>query len=76
VNGGRRVIITVIFNDCRNVVVGADVVDIVVERRQRLLNFLEVPNDDEFVDVNRGGKYWRSRKNAWCWWREWCNFAK
>ncbi len=45
-------------------------------RRQRCLNFLGVSNDDGSVDVDNRGNYLRSRKNAWCWWREWCNFAK
>jgi hypothetical protein len=71
-NGGRCVIGTVIFNDCRSVTVGANVLDVVFERRQRRLTFLGVPNDYGFVDVNHGGKYWRSRS----WWREWHNFAK
>ncbi len=75
-NEGRRVVITVVFNNCRNVEVGADVVGIVFERRQRRLNFLGVSNDDRFVNVDHGGEYWRSRKNARCWWREQCNFNK
>ncbi len=54
VNEGRCVIVTVIFNNCRSVAVGADVVGIVIERRRRWLNFLGVPNDDGFVDVDQG----------------------
>jgi hypothetical protein len=76
VNWGRRVVVTVVFNDCRNFAVGANDMGIVFERRQRWLNFLGVPNDDGFVDVDHGGKYWRSRKNAPCWWREQCNFTE
>ncbi len=74
-NGGRCVVVTITVNDCRSVTVGANVVGIVFVRRQRCLNFLGVPNDG-FVDVDHGGKYWRSRKNAWCWWRERHDFAK
>ncbi len=55
-NGGRCVVVTVLFNDCRSVMVGTDVVGIVFERWQRQLNFLGVPNDDWFVNVNHGGK--------------------
>ncbi len=61
VNGGRYDVITVIINDCKSVTVGANVMGIVLERRQRHLNFLGNPNDDRFVDVDHGGKYWRSR---------------
>ncbi len=76
VNGGGHVIVNVVINDCRSVTVGANVMDIVFVRRRRRLHFLGVPNDDGFVDVNQWGKYWRSRKNAWCWWRERHNFAE
>jgi hypothetical protein len=76
VNRGKRVVIAVFVNHYRSVTFGANVVGIVFERRWGCLNFLEVPNDDWFDNVNHGGKYWRSRKNAWCWWREWQNFAK
>ncbi len=74
VNGGRHVVLTVIFNDCRSVTVGANVVGIVFERRWNQLNFQGVSNDDGFNHVNHGGKYWRIRKNAQCWWRERYNF--
>ncbi len=76
-NGGRHVVVTVVFaNDCRSVAIGANVMGIVFERRQRHLNFLGVPNDNGFIDVDHGGKNWRIRKNARCWQRERCNFAK
>ncbi len=74
-NGGRRVVVTVVNSYCRSVTVGANVVGIVLVRTRRCLNFLGVPNDDRFVDASHGGKYWRRRKNAWCWWRERCNVA-
>jgi hypothetical protein len=35
VNEGRRVVVTVFFNDCRSVTVGANVLGIVFERRRR-----------------------------------------
>ncbi len=56
-NGGRCVVTTVVFNNCRSVVVGADVMSIVFDRRRRRLNFLGVPNDDGFINVDQGGKY-------------------
>ncbi len=74
VNGGRCAVDTVIFNDCRSATVGANVGGIVFVRRWSL-NFLGVPYDDRFV-INNEGNNWRSRMNAWCWWREQCNFAK
>jgi hypothetical protein len=74
--GDRWVIVIVIFNDCRSDAVGADVVGIVFEGRLRGLNFLGIPNDDGFVDVNQGGMYLCSRKSAQCWWREQCNLVR
>jgi hypothetical protein len=75
VNRGRRVVVTFVFNNCKSVTGGANVGSIVFVRRRRHLNFLGVPNTDGFV-VNSGGNDWRSRKNAWCWWKELCNFAR
>ncbi len=40
VNEGRHVIIIVVFNNCRSVAVGADVVGIVFDGRRSLVNFL------------------------------------
>jgi hypothetical protein len=57
VNGDWCAVVTVIFNDCKSVAVGADVVGIVSEGRRRRLNFLGVPNDDGFVYIDQGGKY-------------------
>jgi hypothetical protein len=74
--GDRCVEDTVVFSYCRSDAAGADVIGIVFEGRQRLLNFLGIPNHEGFVDVKEGGRYLRSRKNARCWWRERCNFAK
>ncbi len=48
-NGVRHVIVTVVFNDCRSVTIGANVMGNVFERRRRCLNFLGVPNDDGSV---------------------------
>jgi hypothetical protein len=62
--GDRCVIFTVVLNNCRSDPVGADVVGIVFEGRQRQLNFRGIPNDDGFVDV--GGRYLTSRKIDWC----------
>jgi hypothetical protein len=76
VNRSRHIVVTVIVNDCRSVTVGANVVGSVFVQRRRRLNFLGFPNNDGLVNVDHGGKYWRSRKNAWCWWREWRNFIK
>ncbi len=73
----KCVIVTVVFNNCRSDVVGDDVVlGIVCEGRRRRLNYLRIPIDDGFVYVDQGGGFLRSRKNAWCWWRERCNFTK
>ncbi len=74
--GYRCVVITVVFNDCRSDAVGEDVFGIMFEGRQRRLNYLFIPNDDRFVYVDQGGGFLRTGKNAWCWWRERCNFAK
>ncbi len=74
-NGGSHVVITVVFDDCRSVTVVANIGGIVFVRRQRPVNFLGVSNGDRFV-VNREGNDWRSRRNAWCWWRKQCNFSK
>jgi hypothetical protein len=63
VNGGRHVIVTVVFDDCRSATVGANVGGILFLRRQRHLNFLGAPNGDRFV-VDSGGNDWKSRKNA------------
>jgi hypothetical protein len=41
-----------------------------------MLNKLWIPNDDGFVFVDQWGGWWRSGKNARCWWREQCNLAK
>ncbi len=65
VNGGRCVVISVVFDDCRSVTVGANVRGSVFVWRQRRLNFLGVPNGDGFV-IKSGGNDWRSRKNACC----------
>jgi hypothetical protein len=73
--GDRCVIVTVVFNNCRSVVVGDDVVGIVFEGRLGRLDYLWIPNDDGFGFVDQGGGFLSSGKNAWCWWREWCNFA-
>jgi hypothetical protein len=43
------VIVIVVLNNCRSVVVGADVVGVMVEGRQGRLNKLRIPNDDGFV---------------------------
>ena len=74
--GDRCVIITVIFNNCRSVAVGDYVIGIVFEGRQGRLDYLWILNDDRFVYFHQGGGFLRSGKNAWCWWREQCNFAK
>jgi hypothetical protein len=63
---GRRVVVTLIFNNCRSVTVGANVGDIVCVRRRRHLNFPGVPYDDRFI-VNNGDNNRRIRKNARCW---------
>ncbi len=42
VNGGRHDVVTVIINDCKSVSVGANVMGIMFERRQRHLNFLGI----------------------------------
>jgi hypothetical protein len=57
-------------------VVRANVVGFVVVGRQGRLNILWIPNDDGCVFVDQWGGWWRSGKNAWCWWRERCNLAK
>ncbi len=54
----------------------ANVGGVVVVDRQGRLNKLWIPKDDGFVFVNQWGGWWRSRMNAWCWWRERCNLAK
>ncbi len=74
--GDWCVVATVVFNDCRSDVAGADVVGIVFEGKQRGFNFLGIPNDDGFANFNQGGRYLRRRKNAQCWWREWRDFTK
>jgi hypothetical protein len=74
--GDRCIIVTVVLNDGRSVAVGDDVVGDVFEGRQGRLDKLRIPNDDGFDYVNQGGGFLRSRKNAQCWWREWCNFVK
>jgi hypothetical protein len=76
VTGDRRVIITVILNNCRSVAVGADVVGAVGVGRQGRLHKLRILHDDGFVYINQWGGWWRSRKNAWCWLRERCNLVK
>jgi hypothetical protein len=74
--GDRCVVVTVIFNNCKIVVVEDDVIGIVFEGRQRRLNYLWIPNNDGFVYVNQGGGFLRSGKNSWCWLRERCSFVK
>jgi hypothetical protein len=74
--GDRCIVVAVILDNCRSVGVGADVVGVEVVGWQGRLNKLRIPNDDGFIFVNHWGGWWRSRKNAWCWWRERCNLAK
>jgi hypothetical protein len=74
--GDRVVVVTVILNNGRSVVFGVDFVCVDVGGRQCRLNKLRIPNDDWFIFFDPGGGWWRSRKSAWCWWREWCNLAK
>jgi hypothetical protein len=52
--GDRCVIVNVIFNNCRSVAVGDDVVGIVFDGRWRRLNYLWIPNHDRFVYVDQG----------------------
>jgi hypothetical protein len=54
--GNRYVLVTVFFKNCRSDAVGADVMGIVLEGRWRQFNFLRIPNDDRFVDVDPGGR--------------------
>jgi hypothetical protein len=72
----RWVVVSVLLNDCRSVVVGADVVGVMVEGRQGRLNKLRIPNDDGFVYTDQWGGWLRSRKNGWHWWRQRCGFTK
>jgi hypothetical protein len=76
VTRNRWVIAVVVLNDCRGVVVRANVIGVVVVGRQGRLNKLWIPNDDRFVFVDQWNGWWRSGKNAWCWWRERCNLAE
>ncbi len=76
VTGDRWVFVAVVLNNCRGVVVEDNAIGVVVMGRQGGLNKLWIPNDDGFVFVGRLGGWWRSGKNAWCWWRGWCNLAK
>jgi hypothetical protein len=60
VNRGRHIIVTVIFNDCKSVTVGANVGINAFVSRWRCLTFLGVSNDDGFV-IDKWGNKWRSR---------------
>jgi hypothetical protein len=75
VKRGRHVINTVVFDDCRNVTVGDSVRGSMFVWRLRRLNFLGVSNGDRFIVIS-GGNDGRSRKNVWCWGRDWSGFAK
>ncbi len=70
------IVVAVILDNCRSVVVGDDVIGVEVVGQQGRLKKLRIPNDDGFIFVNHWSGWWRSRKNAWCWWREQCNLAK
>ena len=74
--GDRVLVVTVVLNDGRSVACGVGFVGVDIGGRQCRLNKLRIPNDDWFIFFDHRGGWLRSRKNAWCWWREWCNLAK
>jgi hypothetical protein len=63
VNGDRCVIVTVIFDDCRSVTVGANAKGSVFVWRLRGLNLQGFPYSDGFI-VDSGDNDWMSRQNA------------
>jgi hypothetical protein len=74
--GDRCVVVTIGLHDCRGVAVAVDVIDVEVVGRQGRLNKLRILNDEGFIFVNQKIGWCRSRKNAWCWWRERSNLTK
>jgi hypothetical protein len=74
--GDRVVLVAVILDNGRSVAVGGDVVGVEVGGWQDRLKKLRISNDDRFVFIDHRGGWWRSRKNAWCRWRERCNLAE
>ncbi len=75
-NGDRVVIVAVVLDNGRSVAVRVDGVIVDVWGWQGRLNKLRIPNDGGFIFFDHMGGWWRSRKNARCWWRERCNLAK
>ncbi len=76
VDWGRCVAVAAVLDNCKGVAVGVDVVSVEVVGWQGRLNKLRISNDDGFIFVDHWGRWWRSRKNVCCQWRERCNLAK